>query len=217
MRQLALFGTPLTLAVLMLWHSLASSSNVPGTLLPVANWWLTLHVIQLPLCALMGLAISLLLDGRRGLAATISRLAAAVFVVFYNAGDVIAGVTTGILARAAVELPAAQQTALVEAIRIIFGDPTKNLLFDTGIYVGVIALVAAAVALYPAGAPLWPLLLLGLSAYFLMGDHRSPFGPLAFGCFFLAAVWLEVAQRTSILPQLRASVITPPPGRDARS
>ena len=120
----------------MLWHSLASSSNVSGTLLPVANWWLTLHVIQLPLCALMGLAISLLLDRRRGLAATISRLAAAVFVVFYNAGDVSAGVTTSILARAAVELPAAQQTALVEAIIIIFGDTTKKLLFGTGIYAG---------------------------------------------------------------------------------
>jgi hypothetical protein len=88
LRRVALLGTPLTLALLEFFHPLVSR-DVAGTLFPVAGWWVTLHVVQLVLFALMGAALWLLTDGLHGIATTVSRLGAAVFVVFYGAGDTL--------------------------------------------------------------------------------------------------------------------------------
>ena len=190
-RRLVLLGTPLALAVLMLFHP-APYDDVLGALIPMAGWWILLHVIQFVLFALMGAAVFLLVDGVRGAMATIGRLAAAVFVIFYDAGDAVAGITTGILARSAQGLPVEKQAVFAEAIRAIFSDPTKNLLFEIGIVAWVVALVAVAFALYVAGAPRLPLLLLVFPAVFMNFDHAFPFGSLTFGTFFLIALWLEL-------------------------
>lgn len=85
-------------------------------------------------------------------------------------------------------------------------------MFAVGIYGCVAALVTAAAALLHAGAPRLPLVLLAPSAYFLMGDHRAPYGPLAFGFFFLAATWIELAQRRASHVQRVAT-----PAEDART
>jgi hypothetical protein len=55
-----------------------------------------------------------------------------------------------------------------------------------------LALVLAAVALWRAGAPRLPLVLMALPAYLLTFDHAFPFGTLTFGSFFVVAVWLEL-------------------------
>ena len=55
--------------------------------------------MQLVLFAFMGAALWLLTDGLHGIATTVSRLGAAVFVVFYGAGDTLMGIATGILAQ----------------------------------------------------------------------------------------------------------------------
>ncbi len=81
--------------------------------------------------------------------------------------------------------------------RRFFADPTKNLFFQVGIYAWIAALAAVAVALYRAGSPRLPLLLLVPAAYFITFDHARPFGSLAFACFFLAAAWLELALRNN--------------------
>jgi hypothetical protein len=65
----------------------------------------------------------------------------------------------------------------------------------------VVALIAAAIALRRAGASRGPFILLILSGVFLMGGHPYPQGTLAFGCFFLAAAWLEFAQRGMRAPE----------------
>ena len=96
LRRVVLLGTPLSLAILEFFHPLVSR-DVAGTLFPVAGWWVTLHVVQLVLFTLMGAALWLLTDGLRGIATTVSRLGAAVFVVFYGAGDTLMGIATGIL------------------------------------------------------------------------------------------------------------------------
>ncbi len=75
-----------------------------------------------------------------------------VFAIFYNAFDAIAGISTGILARAAGEDQLGDQAAMA-AIETLFHDPVKNLLGDIGVYAWILALVAAAVALYRAGSP----------------------------------------------------------------
>ena len=91
-------------------------------------------------------------------------MAAVVFALFYDAGDAIAGISTGILARSA-EVGALGERAAVGAIDTLFADPFKSLLFDIGRYAWIVALVMAAVALWRAGAPRLPLVLLGLPAY----------------------------------------------------
>ena len=61
---------------------------------------------------------------------------------------------------------------------------------------GIVSICAAAWALYHAGVPLLPVIvLLGtvLTAY----SHALPFGPLGSACFFISALWIELVWRKS--------------------
>src|SRR5215210_1327209 len=194
LRRFVLLGTPLVLAVLMLFHS-SPYSDLAGELVPIADWWLAIHTIQFVLFAFMGAAVWLLTDGLRGISAIVSRVAAVVFAIFYDIGDAVAGISTGILARNAAGLSGGEQSALVRAMEVLFQSSTKNLFFAIGIYAWILALVAAVVALFWAGAPRVPLFLLTLPVYFIGFDHAFPFGSLTFGTFFLAALWLELGRR----------------------
>ena len=200
LRPAVLLGTPLTLSLLMLLLHPSPYDDVAGELVPIAGFWTLLHTVQFVLFALMGWAVWMLVDGLSGIAATVSRMAAAVFVLFYDVGDAVAGIATGILAGNVAGAPAGERTGLVAAVEALFADSTKNLAFTVGIYAWVLALVAAGVALRRAGAPLQPLLLLALPAYFMTFDLAFPYGALTFASFFLVALWLEVLwrRRTSL-------------------
>lgn len=197
LRRLVLLGTPLVTAILMLFHPLPYE-DIVGELVPIASWWTALHTIQFVLFAFMGAAVWLLTEGLRGVAATTSKVAAVVFALFYDIGDAVAGISTGILARSAANLPAEEQAAVAGAVEMLFRDPTKNLFFTVGIFAWIVALVAAAVALFWAGAPRAPLFLLPFPVFFMSFDHAFPFGSLTFGSFFLAALWLELARRKRV-------------------
>jgi hypothetical protein len=190
LRRFILLGTPLVLAVLMFFPS--PYEDLTGELVPIADWWLTIHTLQFVLFAFMGASVWLLTDGLRGIFVIISRAAAVVFAIFYDIGDAVAGISTGILARNAAELSGGEQAALVRAIEVLFQSSTKNLFFTIGIFAFIVALAAAAVALFWADAPRVPLFLLALPVYFIGLDHAFPFGSLAFGTFFVAALWLEL-------------------------
>src|SRR5215204_5817225 len=190
LRRIVLLGTPLVLTILLLFHP-SPYEKVAGELLPIANWWITLHTILFVLVPLMGVALWMLTAGLEGVDATLSRVAAVVFALFYAAGDAIAGISTGILARSAQE-GALGERAAVGAIDTLFADPFKTLLFDIGRYAWIVALVTAAVALWRAGAPHLPLVLMALPAYLVTLDHAFPFGSLTFGTFFVLAAWLEL-------------------------
>jgi hypothetical protein len=191
LRRIVLLGTPLALAVLLLFHP-SPYDDVAGELLPIAAWWITLHTIVFVLVPFMGVALWMLTAGLEGVDATLSRVAAVVFALFYDAGDAIAGISTGILARSA-EVGALGERAAVGAIETLFADPFKTLLFDIGRYAWIMALVLAAVALWRAGAPRLPLVLMVLPAYLVTLDHAFPSGSLTFGSFFVIAAWIEVA------------------------
>jgi hypothetical protein len=191
LRRLILLGTPLVLAVLMLFHP-SPYEDLAGELVPIADWWLTIHTLQFVLFAFMGASVWLLTDGLRGLFVIVSRVAAVIFAIFYDIGDAVAGISTGILARRAAELPAEEQDALVRGMEVLFQSSTKNLFFSIGIFAYIVALATAAVALFWADAPRVPLFLLALPVYFIGLDHAFPFGSLAFGTFFVAALWLEL-------------------------
>jgi hypothetical protein len=193
LRRVVLLGTPLMLALLEFFHPLVSR-DVAGTLFPVAGWWITLHVVQLVLFALMGAALWLLTDGLHGIATTVSRLGAAVFVVFYSAGDALLGIATGILARGVGDLPAEVREGRAEAIATFFEDPIAIGLYFVGELGWLVGLLAAVVALYAGGSPRLPLVLLVFSGcVLLVFDHPAPFGPIVFGSLFVAATWLELA------------------------
>src|SRR5215218_1469473 len=191
LRRIVLLGTPLILTVLMLFHP-SPYDDVAGELVPMAGWWIALHTRGLVLFALMGVVLWMLTAGLEGVVATLSRVAAVVFAVFYDAGDAIAGISTGILARSAEEGALGERDA-VAAIETLWADPFKSLLFDIGRYAWIVALVTAAVVLYRAGAPRLPLVSLALPAYLVTFDHAFPFGTLTFGSFFVIAAWLELA------------------------
>jgi hypothetical protein len=189
--RVILLGTPLILTVLLVFHP-SPYEDVAGELMPIAAWWIALHTILFVLVPLMGVALWLLTAGLEGVVVTLSRVAAVVFALFYDAGDAIAGISAGILALSA-ELGALGERAAIAAIETLWADPFKTLLFDIGRYAWIVALVGAAVALWRAGAPRLPLVLMALPAYLVTLDHAFPFGSLTFGTFFVIAAWLELA------------------------
>jgi hypothetical protein len=155
---------------------------------PTDPWWLTIHVVLLPLFGLSGLSVGLLVDGLGGTIPLLARAGAAVFVFFYNAGDAVAGISSGLLAR---------RGAGPQALDPLFSDPVKGLLFDVGLYGWAAALLLAAVALAAAEdrPPAPAVLLLPAAILPRLGDHSDVlFGPVPFALLFLAAAWVEVAR-----------------------
>ena len=155
----------------------------------------------------------MLTDGLRGISVVVSRVAAVVFAIFYDIGDAVAGMSTGILARHAADCPAEEQAAIVRGMDVLFQSSTKNLFFAIEIFAFIVAL-AAAVALFWADTPRVPLFLLALPVYFLGLDHSLPFGSLAFGTYFAAALWLEIGRSKRVSGEdFPARNPRPPPRR----
>src|SRR5262249_38479058 len=102
-------GAPLALAILEVFHP-----HVHDLLDVDVRRWLLVHYAQIPLFALAGLAVAMLVRGRRGFAAWLCRVSMFVFAVSYIAFDTAAGVVTGILVDAAHHSgePAAWRTAI---------------------------------------------------------------------------------------------------------
>jgi hypothetical protein len=190
LRRVVLLGTPLALAILEIFHpqpvGVADSVEQGG-------WFMWFHIIQVPLIGLIALAVYLLTEGLEGRAVSVSRWAIGVFAVFFSAYDAAAGIATGYALRNAQGLSARAQEAVHEAV---IDMPGLSLIFGLSI-VGtgawVVALIAAAMALRRAGASRGPFVLLVLAGVFLMGGHPFPAGTLAFGSFFVATTWLELA------------------------
>jgi hypothetical protein len=190
LRRVVLIVTPLALAILEIFHP--KPSGVADSV-EQGGWFMWFHIIQVPLIGLIALAVYLLTEGLEGRPVRVSRWAIGVFAVFFSAYDAAAGIATGYALRNAQGLSAGAQEAVHEAVIDL---PGLSLIFGLSI-VGtgawVVALIAAAIALRRAGVSRGPFILLILAGVFLMGGHPFPAGTLSFGCFFLAAAWLELA------------------------
>jgi hypothetical protein len=191
LRRLVLLGAPLPLIVVGLTHPRLDGLSAS---LAQADVHFALHLMLIPLFGLIALAGSLLTSGLSGRAAHISRGAMAVFAT-------LDGVTVGLLLHAARELPADQQTGMYQFLGTAFASPLSSaaqlVVALGGTLAWIIGMFAALVALARAGASREPLILLALAGLFLVGDHSTFLGSIAFGCFFLAAAWLEFAPRRS--------------------
>jgi hypothetical protein len=177
LRRLLLLGTPLVLALLMVVHQLIDQFERPEA-------FLLLHLVLLPLFALMGVAVWALLEGVGGATAWAARAAAFVFLVGYVALDAISGVA----ASAILASGAAWST---EATRALFTSGPAAIPTMVAVLAWRVSVLLAAWALYRAGRPLAPLVLLVATAVWLNNDHGGVRGVVVFGGFALAAAWLE--------------------------
>src|SRR5260370_22611036 len=194
LHRVVLLGTPLILAILELGHPLLDRMNPISMRAPIATWWIALHVLLVPLFALMGWAFFLLIRNLHSRAATISRYATVIFTAFAIEYDSVVGLNAGILASNASNLPKTQQSIVLQGMHQLFANPAIVLSGYILVVAGAVSIFAAAWALLQAGVPRLPaFVLLGtvLAAY----SHSLPFGPLGSTWFFLASLWIELLWR----------------------
>ncbi|HZS75130.1 MAG TPA: hypothetical protein VFA41_00835 [Ktedonobacteraceae bacterium] len=205
LRRVVLFGTPVVLIILELGHPLLDHMNTIRMLTPIVGWWIVLHVLLIPLFALMGYSMFLLLQGIQSLAATISRCATVIFVAFEVGYDTAVGLNSGILVSNANTLPVAQQSVIQQALHQLFANPAIFVSYYILFGAGIVAVCSAAWALYSVGVPRLPLIIL-LGTLLSTYSHALPFGPLGSACFLIAALWIELVWRKSYQVEMKPEV-----------
>lgn len=218
LRRLVLFGVPLILGGMEIFHPVPGTSGIVATLSPQVNWWLTLHLLQLPLFGLLAVAVLLLTTGLHGWAATISRIGVWFFIVFYLAQDDVAGIANGIIIRAAQGVPPSQQAGIEQVVHALFydnpfvGGTLFSVIAALGVLGWLVSVIAAGISLYRAHRISWmPLVLLVLAAILFGWGHGSPTGPLGMLCFLAAALWIELAPKPQTPGQAVPAAVTAPP------
>ena len=189
-RRLLLLAPPLLLAGLEFFHP--QPDETAQALMEVATWFAGFHVIQLVLTGLVALSVLLLADSFGRANAWVTRFGIGVFLVFFSAYDAVAGIGTGLAMRSARDLSAVQQEGVFDVVQDwpAVGPPFALSIIGT---LGWVAAVGAlALAVRRQGAPRREWSLIGLAAVFLLGGHPFPAGTLAFGCFFIGALLLEL-------------------------
>jgi hypothetical protein len=172
-RRLLLIGTPVLLAFLMIVHQLIYQFERPVA-------FLALHLLLLPLFALMGVAIWVLLEGVGGGVAWAARLAAFLFLVGYVTLDAISGI-------AASAILASGAPWSKEATRALFASGPAAIPTTVAVLAWRVSVLLATLALYRAGRPLAPLVVLVASALWLNQNHGGVKGVVVFGGFAVAA------------------------------
>jgi hypothetical protein len=185
-----LLGPPLALA---LWETIHPRPDVnTEAVMEIATWFMTFHLVQLPLTVLVALSVYLLADSLGRARAWTTIVGLAVFMVFFSAYDAWAGIATGNAMRSARDLAPAEQDVVFEVVEDWPGfDPIALSLSIIGSIGLLVVLIGLARAARRAGAGRAQWLLLALAGVFFLGGHPFPFGTLAFGCFFLGALLLE--------------------------
>jgi hypothetical protein len=192
LRRSILFAPPLVLGLLEIGHpALLPGDDIVATIAPIAGWWTALHVVQVPLFALLGAAVFLLVRDLDGRAAAISRSAIAVFIVGYPAFDAAVGIASGVL------ILTAASAALEPGLQNLFWGPVTGMMAIVASASWLIALVSAAWAWRKHGAPGSAVIFLGLSGLLLGIAHIRPLGPLACLCFLIGAALIEFRSRGS--------------------
>jgi hypothetical protein len=202
-----LIVVPLAWAVLLWFHPGGDRDAIYAGLADDVTRWQIVHVGTLVFIGLMGVALFLLVRDLPGRAAAISRLAILPFVLFYGAYEAVIGLGTGALVQHANDAPPGDRAAVSDAIQslqdnVVLGDP--GIVSGIGILAWVVAVGAAVVAYRGQRAPVWTLVLLGLSVVIV--SHPPPIGPVGLVCFAAAAGALTLGRRES-----RAKPMTAPP------
>jgi hypothetical protein len=196
-RNLAAFliGVPLAWAVLLLFHPMGTGTLYEGLRNAVARGRIV-HLGTLVFIGLIGLGLYLLVRDLPGTAARVTRIASAVFVLFYGAWEAVAGLAVPAMVQYTNGLPASQGAMGSDAVdalntdRIVGGFGLLNMI---GAGSWIVAVIAAAFAVRNAGAPRSAAIILGLSA--IVVQHPPPAGPLGLAFFAGAVVLIYRRQR----------------------
>jgi hypothetical protein len=132
----------------------------------------------------MGVAIWVLLEGVGGVVAWAARVAAFLFLVGYVALDAISGI-------AASAILASGAPWSSEATQALFASGPAAIPTTVAVLAWRVSVILAALALYRAGRPLVPLVVLLGSGLLLNQNHGGLRGVVVFGGFAVAAAWME--------------------------
>jgi len=145
LRRSIVFGGPSLVGLVNLAHPLirppifrAVTQHLP--------WWTTLHLLNLLLFPILGLAAYLLIKDVQGIAALLSKIAIVIFIPVYVAFDALAGVGTGILVGQGRAFSPANLPAIESLIDSYWTSPVISLIAATGSIAWVIAMLSASVA-----------------------------------------------------------------------
>jgi hypothetical protein len=194
-RSAVLIGSPLLMAVSSVLHPRApfGRAGMLEFLRPRLSLWMGVHLVQLFLLLLLGLALFLLTEGLSGRAATLSRLATAVFLVFYGAFDSVVGVGTGMLARVVEAQPPIDASLAAEIVDRFWlarlGTPIGPLILVACLS-WLVAATSAALALRARGAPRSAVVLLVVAGIFFGIDHPWPTGTIGMLALLAATIVL---------------------------
>jgi hypothetical protein len=194
LKRVLIVSPALILALLELQHPTGDGkTSAFDAILPHVDWWIALHLLQVPLFGLLGLSVILLVNNLRGLAPLLSQIGIGLFWVFYTALDAITGIAGGLLIRGARNLPATAQQFVSKQVNQLFFDPlvggtTLSLVGVLGAGGWLLGVGAAAFALQRAGVDRLTTALFGLAAILFAMSHTPPTGPLGLFFFFLAAI-----------------------------
>ena len=199
-----LVGVPLAWAVLLMFHPTGDGEAITyADLQDKLTAWFAVHIGMIVFIPLMAVAVYLLLRGIPGAAARVSRIALAVFVLFYGVWEALVGIGSGILVNDINALAGGERTAaagLVESYNDNVLIRAFGVFGTIGSTAFIIAMIAAGVALRRnAGAPLAVPVLLGLAGFLIMA-HPPPFGPTGLGLFILAVLLFARSRATTSVP-----------------
>ena len=191
---LGIAATPLFLAIMGFTH--------PDDLTPeTASYWRTLHIILLPVFPLLGVNLWWLLANIPGPWAWLARSLAFLYIPFYGALDVLAGIGAGLVLNRA---QATDQPELVAVNRWLF-DQAHELL-DVGAWAFLLAcLVTGVLLVRRAGWVALPgaLLLSAAAVSFLRSHIYFPVGVLTMLVMAVGFVWLQWARLRGAAPLAR--------------
>jgi hypothetical protein len=204
LRHALLVGVPLAFSVLLWFHPMIGDYE---GLRDVTTRFQVVHVGMVLALPLLAIGIYSALDGLRGRAAAVGRLALVPFVVCYVPYVAFEGIALGVLGEQLNGLTAGQRDAIAGdmvqdfASNPILGEP--GLFWALGTIAWFVVISATVLAFRRAGAPVALQLLLGASA--LIGTHAPPLAPIGWACF-AAAGWMVLRARHTAVPKPAALV-----------
>ena len=186
-RRVLLLAPPLVLAGFTVLHP--QPDNNAQSLMDASTWFMGFHMIQLGLVGLVAVSVFVLADQLHRASAWQTCFGMGIFLVYFSAYDTLAGIGTGLAMRSASDLSTSQQEALFDIVKNWPAlDPWVFWLAIVGTFGWVLAVGYLAVVARGARAPRLEWVFLGLAAFFFLLGHPAPFGTLAFGSLFVAAL-----------------------------
>jgi hypothetical protein len=190
-RTALILGVPAAWAVVALIHPMGGAGPVYEELHDKANLWLGVHLAQLVLSLGLASALWITVRGRSNVAATLTRLALPVYLVFFAAFDSVTGMGSALAIRHANSIAGpAREGAASAAEYLVTNHITADLspVWAIATLALVVGIAGTAMTLRAAGAPrvVWGFTLGGV----LMTVHA---GAIAAAGLALLAVGLYLA------------------------